>query len=145
MPHLLVWTCCAEAEDPESPEVLQRWLRHHWQRLLRQWGALSQAWSTNFDMQHCLCIGSGNLLGPVSLEVHLTRLLKLAAMQVVLKYDAGRGPITALAVTAEDCILAGTQDGCMMVFAPDSRRHITRCSIILIFMFWPASARSGQM
>ena len=47
-------------------------------------------------------------------------------MQVVLKYDAGRGPITALAVTAEDCILAGTQDGCMMVFAPDSRRHITR-------------------
>ncbi|KAK9837038.1 hypothetical protein WJX84_000368 [Apatococcus fuscideae] len=50
----------------------------------------------------------------------------LHSMEVVLKYDAGRGPITALAVTAEDCILAGTQDGCMMVFAPDSRRHITR-------------------
>lgn len=56
----------------------------------------------------------------------------MVLMQVVLKYDAGRGPITALAVTAEDCILAGTQDGCMMVFAPDSRRHITRCCSTLL-------------
>ena len=60
-------------------------------------------------------------------SVRLFDLSSMALMQVVLKYDAGRGPITALAVTAEDCILAGTQDGCMMVFAPDSRRHITRC------------------
>lgn len=58
-------------------------------------------------------------------------------MQVVLKYDAGRGPITALAVTAEDCILAGTQDGCMMVFAPDSRRHITRWLTYVLCSAWP--------
>ena len=30
-----------------------------------------------------------------------------ARRQVVLRYDAGRGPITALAVTPEECVLAG--------------------------------------
>lgn len=29
------------------------------------------------------------------------------APQVVLRYDAGRGPVTALAVTPEECFLAG--------------------------------------
>ena len=46
--------------------------------------------------------------------------------QVVLRYDAGRGPVTALTVTAEECILAGTFDGSMLVFAPDPRRTISK-------------------
>jgi hypothetical protein len=46
--------------------------------------------------------------------------------QVVLRYDGGRGAITALGLTHEECILAGTAEGAMLVFAPDSRRRITR-------------------
>ena len=34
--------------------------------------------------------------------------------------------MTALAVSPEECVLAGTADGAMLVFAPDPRRHITR-------------------
>ena len=40
------------------------------------------------------------------------------SMQVVHRYDEGHGPITALAVTPEDCVLAGCHNGCMLVFAP---------------------------
>ena len=48
------------------------------------------------------------------------------ALQVLLRYDAARGPVTALTVTGEECILAGTTDGSMIVFAPDPRRSIMR-------------------
>ncbi|KAK9824084.1 hypothetical protein WJX72_007613 [[Myrmecia] bisecta] len=50
----------------------------------------------------------------------------LHSLQVVLRYEGGRGPITSLAVTPEDCILGGTLDGCLLVFTPDPRRRITR-------------------
>jgi hypothetical protein len=43
-----------------------------------------------------------------------------------LRYDGGRGPITALGLVGEECILAGTADGAMLVFTPDARRRITR-------------------
>ena len=46
--------------------------------------------------------------------------------QVVLRYDGGRGAITALALTPEDCIVAGTAEGSVVLFAPDPRRRITR-------------------
>ncbi|GAB4815481.1 hypothetical protein N2152v2_002527 [Parachlorella kessleri] len=49
----------------------------------------------------------------------------LHSLQVVLRYDAGRGPLTALAVTPEDCFLAGTAEGSVVLFAPDPRRRIT--------------------
>ena len=50
----------------------------------------------------------------------------LHSLEVVLRYEAARGPITALAVTAEDCIVAGCGDGALVLFAPDPRRSITR-------------------
>lgn len=48
------------------------------------------------------------------------------SLQVVIRYDPGRGHITALTVTPEECILAGTVDGSMLVFAPDPRRTISK-------------------
>ena len=45
---------------------------------------------------------------------------------MVIRYDGGQGAITALAVTPEDCFLAGTATGALVAFAPDPRRHITR-------------------
>ena len=39
-------------------------------------------------------------------------------LQVVHRFEENHGPITALAATAEDCILAGCHNGCMLVFAP---------------------------
>jgi hypothetical protein len=44
----------------------------------------------------------------------------------VLRFDGGRGGMTSLAVTPEDCFLAGCADGALLVFAPDPRRRITR-------------------
>lgn len=49
----------------------------------------------------------------------------LHSLQVVLRYDAGRGPLTALAITPEDCFLAGSAEGSLVLFAPDPRRRIT--------------------
>lgn len=39
-------------------------------------------------------------------------------MQVAHRFDVGHAGITALAVTPEDCFLAGCQDGYLLVFAP---------------------------
>lgn len=47
-------------------------------------------------------------------------------MQAIIRYDPSRGPITALTVTSEECILAGTQDGSLLVFAPDPRRTMSK-------------------
>ena len=49
-----------------------------------------------------------------------------AGDQVVIRYDSGQGPVTALAMTPEDCFLAGTASGALVAFAPDPRRRITR-------------------
>lgn len=49
-----------------------------------------------------------------------------SAVQVVLRYDGGRGPITALGLVGEECILVGTAEGALLVFTPDARRRITR-------------------
>ena len=46
-------------------------------------------------------------------------------LQAVLRYDSGRGPVTALALTPEGCVLAGTAEGSVVLFAPDNRRTIT--------------------
>ena len=43
-----------------------------------------------------------------------------------MRYDPAKGPITALTVTPEECILGGTQDGSLLVLAPDPRRTIRR-------------------
>ncbi len=77
--------------------------------------------------------GQGNMKPmscvPATSELPLTFLREprpaLLAVQVVLRYDAGRGPLTALAVTPEDCFLAGTAEGSVVLFAPDPRRRIT--------------------
>lgn len=53
-------------------------------------------------------------------------ILTSTSLQVVIRYDPCRGPITALTVTREECILAGTQDGTLLVFAPDPRRTLSR-------------------
>jgi len=45
---------------------------------------------------------------------------------VVIKYETGKGPITAMTVTDEECILAGTMDGSLLVIAPDPRRSISK-------------------
>jgi hypothetical protein len=45
---------------------------------------------------------------------------------VVLRFDGGRGPIASLAATPEGCLLAGTAQGSLLLFAPDPRRRITR-------------------
>ncbi len=45
---------------------------------------------------------------------------------MVIRYDGGQGPVTALAMTPEDCFLAGTASGALVAFAPDPRRRITR-------------------
>ena len=34
--------------------------------------------------------------------------------QVVIRYDSGQGPVTALAITPEDCFLAGTASGALV-------------------------------
>ena len=47
-------------------------------------------------------------------------------LKAVIRYDPCRGPITALTVTGEECILAGTQDGSLLVFAPDPRRTMSK-------------------
>ena len=47
-------------------------------------------------------------------------------LQVVIKYETGKGPITAITVTEEECILAGTMDGSLLVVAPDTRRSISK-------------------
>lgn len=39
-------------------------------------------------------------------------------VQVVHRWEENQGPITALAATPEDCILAGCHNGCMLVLAP---------------------------
>lgn len=44
----------------------------------------------------------------------------------MLRYDPQRGPLTALAVTDEECVLAGTSDGSLLVLAPDPRRTASR-------------------
>jgi hypothetical protein len=56
---------------------------------------------------------------------HLTS-ERAGAAQCVVKYDGGRGPITALSVSAEECVVAGTQGGALLVFSPDPRRRMTR-------------------
>ncbi|EIE23680.1 beach-domain-containing protein [Coccomyxa subellipsoidea C-169] len=50
----------------------------------------------------------------------------LHSLECVVKYDGGRGPITALSVSAEECVVAGTQGGALLVFSPDPRRRMTR-------------------
>ena len=60
------------------------------------------------------------------------------AGQCVVRYEGGRGPITALAVTPEECVIAGTAGGALLVFSPDPRRRITRRLQI-------ASARPGPV
>ena len=45
---------------------------------------------------------------------------------MVIKYETGKGPITAITVTEEECILAGTVDGSLLVIAPDPRRSISK-------------------
>ena len=45
--------------------------------------------------------------------------------QGVMRYEGGCGPVTALCVTAEQCIAAGTASGALLVFAPDPRRRLT--------------------
>jgi WD40 repeat protein len=55
----------------------------------------------------------------------LVTLRWLHSLQVVLRYDSGRGPVTALAVSPEGCFLAGTAEGSVVLFAPDPRRRIT--------------------
>eukprot|EP00887_Chlorella_sp_A99_P003486 scaffold7.g3486.t1 len=63
------------------------------------------------------------LAGGTSGAVTLRRLHSLA---VVLRWEGGRGPITSLALTPEGCLLAGTAEGSLVLFAPDPRRRITR-------------------
>ncbi len=46
--------------------------------------------------------------------------------QGVMRYEGGCGPLTALTVSAEQCIVAGTASGALLVFAPDPRRRLTR-------------------
>jgi uncharacterized membrane protein YgcG len=45
---------------------------------------------------------------------------------VVLTYEVNQGPITAIALTPEQCFLVGTATGALAAFAPDPRRRITR-------------------
>jgi hypothetical protein len=59
-------------------------------------------------------------------------------VQCVVKYDGGRGAITALGVTAEQCIVSGTVGGALLVFSPDPRRRMTRRLQV-------ACARSGPL
>lgn len=43
-----------------------------------------------------------------------------------MRYEVGQGAITSLALTPEQCFLAGTAGGALAAFAPDPRRRITR-------------------
>ena len=45
---------------------------------------------------------------------------------MVLTYEVNQGPITAIALTPEQCFLVGTATGALAAFAPDPRRRITR-------------------
>lgn len=49
--------------------------------------------------------------------------------QVVHRFDENQGPITALAATPEDCILAGCHNGCMLVFAPRTMNIQTKFNL----------------
>ncbi len=49
----------------------------------------------------------------------------IMSVQAVLRYEGNnRAEVTALSVTPEDCVVAGSREGCMLAFAPDSRRRI---------------------
>ena len=61
-----------------------------------------------------------------------------ALVQLVIRYDGARGPVTALSVTAEECIVAGTLNGALLMFSPDPRRRISRRLQL-------ADARSGPV
>jgi hypothetical protein len=50
----------------------------------------------------------------------------LSSVQLVLRYDGGHGAIGALTLSPEDCFLAGTADGSLLVYGPDPRRTITK-------------------
>lgn len=51
---------------------------------------------------------------------------RCVTLQVVFAYDVNQGPITAIALTPEQCFLVGTATGALAAFAPDPRRRITR-------------------
>jgi hypothetical protein len=48
----------------------------------------------------------------------------------VIKYETGKGPITAMTVTEEECILAGTLDGSLLVIAPDPRQVLWKLRLL---------------
>lgn len=45
--------------------------------------------------------------------------------QVVLRYEAGSSHIVSLAMSPEECFVAGLASGALAVFGPDPRRKIT--------------------
>ena len=45
--------------------------------------------------------------------------------QVVLRYEAGSSHIVSLAMSPEECFVAGLQSGALVLFGPDPRRKIT--------------------
>ena len=77
------------------------------------------------------------------------------AWQVVLRYDCGRGPVTALAVSPEGCFLAGgwrvaperscrLQLSCFLVKA--GLRVLTHSSnLSCLPLFWPAGTAEGSV
>ncbi|KAK9806574.1 hypothetical protein WJX73_003713 [Symbiochloris irregularis] len=50
----------------------------------------------------------------------------LHSLQVILRYEGGGAPVTALALSSEECIVAGTARGALLLYVPDPRRRITR-------------------
>lgn len=46
--------------------------------------------------------------------------------QVVMRWEGLGAPITALTLTPEESVIAGTSKGGLLLYSPDPRRRITR-------------------
>lgn len=47
----------------------------------------------------------------------------LHSLEPVIRYEGGRGPLTALAVTADECFIVGSETGALLIYSPDPKRH----------------------
>lgn len=62
-----------------------------------------------------------------------------------MRYEGGCGPVTALCVSAEQCIAAGTATGALLVFAPDPRRRLTRRVQLVAARAGPRAANASPL
>jgi len=80
---------------------------------------------------HALCCSPCGRFLVTGGEGGMATLRWLHSLEAIIRYEIGHGPITALTITPEECLLIGSADGSLVLFSPDMRRHITRRLLVL--------------